>query len=437
MRELTKLITLITAIAMGLLAVPVAADYAESDWRFYKAIEIHGDADGDSLVEVPIDAQAFEGSLRGLADLRVVDQTTGVEAQYKLVVERPEHRRSAVMLDMRDFGTVAGQHTRFVLAIRQPGSVHNEIEINTSSRNFQRRVTVEASADGDVWTMLEDNAEVYDFTIADRGITTRDTHARYPISTAALLRITIVNGDESPIDVQGATGFFFDDISARKIEWPATVATRSQAAEGNITHTVFDLGGSGRPINQLDIQTSQVNFYRNVNFAGSNDALDWTPLRSTAVIYSFDAPRFRGNELSVSFANSIFQYYRVSVLDEDNPPLESLTGSFYGPSHSLMFQPQPGANYALFYGNAEARTPSYELEHLLPYLITENLPSARLGAQTLNPTFRLSPLASEPFTERYPWLLPIALAVGGLFIGFFLTRLWVEVKKKLPPPPAG
>ncbi len=436
MSRFAKISALGAAIALALIAAPVAADYTGSDWRYFKTIEIPAGVDGEGLVEVPIDAQTFEGSSRGLADLRIVDAGNGGETQYKLVIERAERRRSAVSLNMRDLGSVAGQHTQFVLTLSNPGSLHNEVEILTNSRNFQRRVTIEASTDGSTWAMLEDDAEVYDFTIADRGVTTRDTHVRYPVSTAPQIRITIVNGDEPPLDIGGATGFFIDDIGARETNWPATVTSRTEDTERRISHTVFDLGGLGRPADRLDLQTDQINFYRNVNLAGSNDGTQWTALRSSANVYAFSTPQFRGSALSLGFADSTFRYYRVSVLNADNPPLEPFTGTVYGPAHNVIFQPQPGGTYRLAYGNPAAHTPSYELEHLLPYLVTENLPIAQLGNRSANPAFSLPPVPQKPFTERYPWLLPLALALGGLVIGFFLTRIWADVKAKLPPPAA-
>jgi hypothetical protein len=403
MSKFSKVFALGTAITLALVTVPVAADYAESGWHYFKTIELPTDVDGEGLVEVPIDAQTFEGSPRGLADLRIVDAGNSGEAQYKLVIERAELRRSAVSLSMSDLGSVVGQRTQFVLTLSKPGSLHNEVEILTSSLNFQRRVMIEASADGSTWAMLEDDAEVYDFTIAERGVTTRDTHVRYPLSTAQQIRITIVNGKESALDIQGASGFFIDDIGAREINWPATVSGPTEDAERRTSHT------------------------------GSNEGTKWTTLRSSANVYAFNTPQFRGSTLSLGFANSTFRFYRVSVLNEDNPPLQPLTGAVYGPAHNLVFQPQPGATYRLYYGNTDAHSPSYELEHLLPYFVTRNLPIAQLGTQSVNLAFSLPPV---PFSERYPWLLPIALTIGGLLIGFFLTRLWADVKTKLPPPSA-
>ena len=88
----------------------------------------------------------------------------------------------------------------------------------------------------------------------------------------------------------------------------------------------------------------------------------------------------------------------------------------------------------LYYGNEEARAPSYELERVFPYLVTENLPEAQLGVHSSNPLFMEPAPPTVPFTERYPWLLPTVVAMAALLIGLFLASLLRQIRKVLPPP---
>ena len=76
------------------------------------------------------------------------------------------------------------------------------------------------------------------------------------------------------------------------------------------------------------------------------------------------------------------------------------------------------------------------LAMLFPYLVTENLPVARLGTRAVNPAFDAPvprPVA-EPFTERYPWLLPGVVALAALLVGLFLASLIRQVRGRLRPP---
>ena len=90
----------------------------------------------------------------------------------------------------------------------------------------------------------------------------------------------------------------------------------------------------------------------------------------------------------------------------------------------------------MYYGHPEADAPSYELERLFPYLVTEDLPKARLGVHTLNPAFTVPATPPAPFTERNPWLFPTIVAIAALFVGAFLTVLVRQLGGNLRPPEA-
>ena len=68
-------------------------------------------------------------------------------------------------------------------------------------------------------------------------------------------------------------------------------------------------------------------------------------------------------------------------------------------------------------------------ERIFPYLLTENLPQVDLGKHTTSPAFAEPP---EPFTERYPWLLPTVVSLAALVIAVFLTSLLRQVCRILP-----
>ena len=76
------------------------------------------------------------------------------------------------------------------------------------------------------------------------------------------------------------------------------------------------------------------------------------------------------------------------------------------------------------------------LAMLFPYLVTEDLPVARLGTRDVNPAFDApAPRpVGEPFTERYPWLLPGVVALAALLVGLFLASLIRQVRGRLRPP---
>ncbi|MDA1127245.1 MAG: DUF3999 family protein [Chloroflexi bacterium] len=389
-----------------------------------------------SLVEVAPDFDVYVHAAPDLSDLRVVEEISEREVPYKLIVERGEQRRASVSVTMRDLGHVAGQYTTFVLDLNQQGALHNELEISTSSQNFQRDVVVEGSEDGENWRVLDDKRQIFDFTISERRFTTRDTRVQYPSSTARFLRVRIIDGELAPLDVRGAVVFFAQQIQPHQTKYPITISAPVEDATKRTSEFVLDLENSGLPTNRLSLTIPQENFYRRVMLEGSHDNQSWSPLRQSENVYKFNTPKFVGSQLSIAYSEATYRYFRLTIFNEDDAPLSVASVQASGISRKLIFSAEPGVSYRLYYGNADANRPSYEFEHLFPYLVTENLPVANLGIHTANPQFTLPAAPQKPFTERYPWLVPTLVAIAALLIGIFLTSLFRQLKEILPPPPA-
>ena len=435
-RALKKLLILgILAAGVTLLPGVVHADFAGESWPYQKSIMILGNIPVESLVEVVPDREVFAGSSNRLADLRIIEQESGREVPYQLLIERGERRRGSVEVALRDLSHIPGESTSFVADIGREGVLHNEIEIRTPSRNFQRKVSVEGSSDLTTWAILEDAGQIFDFTIVERGFTERLTRVRYPSSTLRYLRVNIVDGQEPPLEVTGALAFFSEELRPQETESLAAILEREEDSAAQKTLLYLDVKSRGLPTTRLSIAIPQDNFYRRLNIDGSDDNVLWTPIQHSAAVYSFNTPRFKGGNLSVSLPEVTFRYYRLTVFNEDDAPLPITEVRFYGHLRRIIFAASPDQSYVLYYGNSQARAPSYDLERVFPYLITEDLPAAQLGEQTVNPLFALPAAPSEPLTERLPWLLPSAVALGSLLIGLFLANLFRQIKKSLPPPP--
>ena len=198
---------------------------------------------------------------------------------------------------------------------------------------------------------------------------------------------------------------------------------------------VFDLGSKGLPTNRLTIRTPHVNFYREVVLEGTGgiDAPSWSLIQRSGVLYSYDTLKFVGDQLTLSYPETTFRYLRLTIDNEDNPLLPVEGVDVFGVPRKIIFQAQPDASYKLFYGNTKARAPSYELERILPFLETENLPIGALGPQTDNLAFKVEK-RRLPFSERYSWLITVVVVVAALGLAVLLFGVIRKAKKVLPPP---
>ena len=429
-----KLVLVAAGLAALIVAAPQAfADFSLTDWRYVKPVSLPAELRREGLVEVAPDREVFAGAASGLVDLRIIADD-GTEAPYKLEVSRGERQRVSIPVAIRDKGYVRGQYTTATGELTQEGALHNEIEILTPAANFLRNVTVEASDDGVTWATIAEQ-EIYDLTVREPGFTTRDTRVKYPESTARYLRLRIADDAEGPVEVSGASVFFVKETPAREVSWPASISSISQDTDRRTTLVDVDLGTRGLPSHRLVIEASEVNFYREVDLQTSADGVQWRPSGSRSAIFAYDTPKFVGSDLVVTHPESTSRFIRIIIFNEDNPPLDVERVEVYGIRRTLVFSADPRRSYSLYYGNAEARRPSYDIERILPYLATEGLPEARLGPQTNNPQFVEELPPPEPVSERLPWLFPSVVAVVAVVVAVLLVAVLRQARKILPPPP--
>ena len=424
----------VAGLAASLLFASQAfADFSPTGWRYFKPVSLPAELRREGLVEVAPDREVFAEAASGLVDLRII-AGDGTEIPYKLEVSRGERQRISIPVTVRDKGYVRGEYTTLTGELAQEGTLHNEIEIVTPAANFLRKVAVEASDDLVTWATIAQQ-EIYDFTVKERGFTTRDTRVKYPESTASYLRLRIADDAEGPVEMSGATVFFVKETQTREVSWTASISSISQDADRRTTLVEVDLGTRGLPSHRLVIEVSDVNFYREVDLQTSADGVQWRPLGSRSAIFAYDTLKFVGSNLVVTHPEITSRRVRIIIHNEDNPPLDVQRVEVYGVLRTLVFSADPRRSYSLYYGNAEARRPSYDIERVLPYLATEELPEAQLGPQADNPQFVEELPPPEPVSERLPWLFPSVVALAAVVVALLLVAVLRQARKVLPPPP--
>jgi hypothetical protein len=422
-------IVLAAGILLLLASAGAAADFSPGDWRYIKDVVLPPGIQNEALVEIAPDIEVFSGASGGLADLRITGGD-GREIPYKLEISRAESERTSFAVSILDKGSVPGSHTVFTADLGRAGILHNEIEFRTPAEEFRRQATVETSQDGAVWMLVAEQT-VYAFTVKERGFTTRNTSIRYPESTARYLRVRIADEGEGPLEITGATVFYVKETPAREIVRQASILSIDRDDAAGTTNVVIDLGAPGIPSHRLAIDVSDVNFYREVTLQSSRDREQWDTLVRGAEIYAFDTPRFVGSSLALSYPEATSRYLRLVIQDEDNPLLDVRGVKVWGLYRRMVFYAEPGQSYRLYYGNPEAGKPSYDIERIFPYLITEGLPEAEIGSQYANPSFEEK---KPPVSERFPWLFPVVIAVAAVIVAFLLVVVFRQVRKALPPP---
>lgn len=420
----------ITASAVFLLVSSSAnADFSQNDWRYIKDIALPPGIEAGNLVELSPDNEVFAAAAMGLGDLRIISDENQ-EIPYKLEISREERERTSFPISILDKGHVPGSYSTFTADLGRAGILHNEIELNTPADDFRRTATVETSNDGATWMEIVEQT-VYAFTVRERGFTTRNTSIRYPESAARYLRVKITDDGEGALEISGAAVFFVKETPAREILQEASILDIYRDETEGATNVEVDLGTPGLPSHRLVISVPDTNFYREATVQSSPDREEWTTLARGVYMYSFNTPKFVGSSLTVNYTETTSRYLRLVIQDEDSPPLEVRGVEVWGLWRRLVFVADPQNTYRLYYGNPGAKTPSYDIERIFPYLSTEKLPEAKIGLQHANPDFEEE---QPPLSERFPWLFPVVIALAAVIVALLLVVVFRQIRKALPPP---
>lgn len=180
--------------------------------------------------------------------------------------------------------------------------------------------------------------------------------------------------------------------------------------------------GVRRPVDRLDLDIADRNFYRVVLVEASDDRRQWRWVGSCA-LSAVDIGRIHERQTTVRVPETWARYLRLTIQNLDDRPLRVSGVAVTGVRRGLVFEAVPGQAYVLDYGNAKAPAPRYDVARAARYLSLERLPVATLAAAT-----PLPPPPSTPWFELQPVLLWGAMALAAVALGAVLMRLARQIR---------
>jgi hypothetical protein len=430
-------IALVSASLVALLigAGQVLADFSQADWRYVKSIGQPSGLTPGGLTEIILDTEVYANAKSDLTDLRIVSND-GLETPYKFEISEGRQERTSVPATLLDSGQVPEEYTTFTADLGRNGVLHNEIEFRSSSANFNRTATVETSTDGILWLTVGEDS-VYDLFVEGVGRVSRNTRLQYNESSARYVRVRIADKGDGALKITGASVSLTDSTSPKETQWPASILNVTQNSERSATLIDVDMGVKGLPTHRLALQIPDVNFHRQVSIETSNDLNRWQNLVTGGAIFSYETSKFTGSTLAIPYPETTARYLRIIIFNKDNAPLEVQNVETWGLQRPLVFSADPDLDYELYYGNQDARRPSYDIEMMFPYLDTRSILKASLGGHTLSELYQ-TPIPPKPkpvpLTERLPWLLPVVIGIAAAMVGLLLLGVVRRAKTLLPPP---
>ncbi|MEW6082588.1 MAG: DUF3999 family protein [Bacillota bacterium] len=398
-------------LAVG-MALPARAGGAMPEWQFQR--EIAGQVPGLGVAGVYLPPEVYARSRPGLADLRVVD-SSGRAVPFILSDRPAAVEREELPATMLDYSH--GESTTvFLLDLGPHVPPTNGLSIQTPESSFLYPVEVRGSHDMVEWFLLGEGL-IVDF---QGEVHFRSLEVRYPQSTYRYLRVTVTRDLQRPLPVTGASAFFVPERQGTPLE--AVASEYAYESRDGLSTLIIDLGYENLPSHHLVVSVAPGMFQRQVSVWGSNDREEWQHLAQGSFL-SLVLADYRKELLEIDYTGA-HRYLKMEIHDSDSPPLDIGGVDVRRYPGEVVFQAEPGKTYALYYGNPAAPQPTYDLETLASYVLSQSRVRLELGVEVVNPHYT----PAQARTGSRPWLMWVIVT----FLALVLS--WVTWKKLASMP---
>lgn len=454
--------TLAVYVLLGLPAPATAAEGA--GYRFCKDI-VRGPATAEEIIAFTLDSDVYAAVRGGLPDLRILDVSRAgapAEVPYQIQPEVEQGKERMRRTLPSEILALQENENNIEIRLRLPKNspAADGFQFNTPLKDFERKVQVAGSADGENWTPLTSDGLIFDYS---RYMDVSNHDVAVPANNFRQFKITIADvtdqrespykeltrtmreGRESQrverteIQSRALRINRIDMIHyveqeyverAKKAEYPVVEFKPHQDAQKK--QTIIEVVTRRQPLTRFTIDTSSRNFSRRSavqvpmtvrgRAALQPDRTEWSTIGS-ATIHKLQFRGFNRQQLTIDFPESREEKYRIVIDNEDNPPLDIEGVKAEGNVYRLVFLAPEGKSYRVFYGSETAEAPRYEAAAVLGALGKGFQPVyVLLGRETENAAF-----AGEPdFLLRRllnNWIfLGAAIALMVAVLGWGLYR---------------
>jgi hypothetical protein len=354
----------------------------------------------------------FGYAQENLADLRVVNQDFE-EIPYVLFARRAQKSRKWLTGRMTETGFVPGGYNQLIMDTGSEEALHNRVEVRLEESDFFAWVEVAVSDDLEEWRIVREKVPIYRFQAEGVSAWTLS----YPESRSRWIRLRILYGDEQ-LQIESARVAEEVVEEAEYMDLPLQMGLLASDSSDSLWHV--DTGRDNVAVSAVRFEAEQTEFHRVVRLSTSPDAEEWKMVGEGNIyrIHDTDKDDPWRTSLTVEFPEARGRYFQLTVLNRNDAPVQGLRPILQTTPHRVIWRQARGASYRLLYGNSRARAPRYDLSELTSRSELENSIPGRLGPEELNMGY----VSPEPWTERHPLVLWLALVAAVLILGVLAIR---------------
>jgi hypothetical protein len=452
-------------IVLGMSSA-VAAEQA-ADYRFFKHLN-REPTQAEEIAFFTPDAEIYAATRDGLPDMRIRDDI-GTETPYHIEsdIERSEQRIRHTMETMIQSLTEEGKNIEIRLILAKNAPPAEGFQFLTQLRDFEHKVRVAGSNDGETWTPLAVEGMIFDYS---RYMDVSNKDVALPANNFRQFKISIDNtADDRQSPYKELTRTMRAGQEAEQVERTA-VETRplridridmiyyvvhdrmerakkadyqtekfQAAQDADAKQTIIEIDAKRAPLTSFTLETSSRNFSRRASVQVQSvipgrshlqpDRIQWQEI-GIATISNLQLQNFQRQQLAISFPEHRETKYRIVIDNEDNPPLEVTGIKAKGNVYRVTFLAQKDKSYRVLYGSEDAQSPKYETAAVLAALRKGFQPvEVKLGPQTENKAFAAQPDVTIRKLLGNWYFLGTAIALMVATLGWGLYRAGQRLEK--------
>jgi len=429
-------------------AGPAAAQHTQ---RAQKLVELP-ELSAEELVVLAIDSDVYEASSSDFSDLRLQDSGgTAIPFLLRTAVEtRSQITRHYRDAQLQAAGPLDENALEILVKLPEEAPQPQGIQLDSPLKDFQHRVRVFASADGEQWQPLTEEGLIFDYS---RFIDVRNDRVAFVNPLAAehrQLRIVIdditaeqqsrlleltrelvgeeetsrseqVTVDRRPLKIDQVRLWHeveqLQVMQTDRIAYP--LAEMSIDRDEQHGQTLVTVHSRREPLTRLTLLTPSRNFSRRVNVEVPHVQgvrTVWQPIGS-GVISNLNFKALQRQQLTINFPENRHRQYRLVIEDRDSPPLEIAEVRAEGSVKELVFFAAPEQQVMLTFGGQSGQWKS-------PRFDTTAIAAALSEGYQPQPAV-LAPVADHLEGETPPLDLPALLNRPGVLIGIIALLMAV------------
>ncbi len=440
-----KKMILLSGLMLSVVFMSNAAD--NNIFKYRKiATSISSTKSKTDISVIQLDDQFFARTANIYSDLRIV---TPDEINIPFVVKlltiakniTTWHRCPSTITALQKKNNHIILEVKQTLGEHQPPAAISRLRVITSNRNFEKNITIAGSNDRKQWQTIVSKQPFFDYS---RMVNLRNNTILFPATKYRFFKITINNyreESESPLyqltkekrlgrdystvkqilnrrEGIKITAIELDKKLIRSVnEKPAKkvyeIKVNSIEQRDKVTEIIIKT--QRQPLTSLNFTSSSTNFSRHITIAYQGEKAKWHNF-TTGVFEQIAVKGFQSSHKIITFSESRYATYKITINNLDNEPLTELTINASGNIYRALMLGQPQEKLYLLYGE-QAKMPHYDINTALSRITNPTIAKYSLSPEESNPDYQ-----AKQGEINYKFIFITLIALTALILAVILFK---------------